>query len=353
MASAARAERVGLQHYRASTAGATINRVEMAAALEAFETQCREGDWRGLERRAYALNALGRTVEAAETLDVYLSRRPLHTFEAAQRTQLATQQAAILATVGTVQIDCSIAGATVLVNGRSYGALPRGPIRIAAGELSIQVIIPAAAPLERTLRIAPGEVRRETFGPRGSTAATTNTSTTVSTQNTTSAITASTRPNTTAPPIPTATGSTAGITPSVSGQSSSSDPVEPIQEPPIVAPPGPRATPVLAIGFGAGAGAAGILLLTASLWRGNRIGEYTANCTGASNDPPECATVAGERSSAETLQIVSGIAMGALVVATGVALGLWLATPPRARPNAQLILTPGRTDSSAAVLWRF
>jgi hypothetical protein len=92
-----------------------------------------------------------------------------------------------------------------------------------------------------------------------------------------------------------------------------------------------------------------------TLWLSNRNSEYVENCRLGAANPPECAAVATERDAARGTQITTAVAAGALTVAAGVALGIWLLRPPQSATTqrVQLILTPGVTESSAALRWRF
>jgi hypothetical protein len=287
-----RARADGLRRYRAATARGDINRAEMAAALESFEAQCRAGDVNALEMRAYALAALGRHVDAAESLDAFLAARPLQTLDADARARVGSQRGAILAEVGTLSVEGAVADASIVVNGRPYGSVPRDTIRVAPGEITLQVFAPSLGAVRRVFTMGPGETRRETIDGRGATTSVDPTGT---------------------------------------------DPVSPVDS------QAPRRPPVLAIGLGGGALLMVGALVGTTVWHGGRVAELSkSECNPPADDELTriCGAVAGERDTARALQITSGVLAGGLAVGAGVALGLWFASAPRRSPAASVACVP-------------
>jgi hypothetical protein len=344
----ARAE--GLRRDRAATARGTINRVEMAAALEAFEAQCRAGDINALEMRAYALTALGRHVEAAESLDAFLEARPLQTLDADARGRVGAQRGAILAEVATLSVEGSLTDSNILVNGRSYGAVPRAIIRLAPGEVVLQVFAAGMPPVRRTFTMGPGETRREVIeGPiSGSTSGTSNPSagtststasatSTVSTASTASATSTVSTANTANTGNVASSGATSASSEQTSVASSSDGGGALSDRPPA------RGVPVLPIALGVGALAVGGAFIGATVWHAGRVDESNrSEC----NPPADaeyvriCGAVASERDAAFATQIATGVIAGGLLVGAGVTLGLWFASAPRARPTQSAFCTP-------------
>lgn len=326
----ARAE--GLRRYRAATARGTINRVEMAAALEAFEAQCRAGDINALEMRAYALTALGRHVEAAESLDAFLEARPLQTLDADARGRVGAQRGAILAEVATLSVEGSLTDSNILVNGRSYGAVPRAIIRLAPGEVVLQVFAAGMSPVRRTFTMGPGETRREVIeGPASGSTSGTSTPSAGTSTNTASA--SSTTTNVSA----TSSGATSASSEQTSGASIGEGAGAFTDRPPA------RGAPVLPIALGVGALAVGGAFIGATFWHAGRVDESNRpEC----NPPADaeyvriCGAVASERDAALATQIATGVLAGGLLVGAGVTLGLWFASAPRARPTQSAFCAP-------------
>jgi hypothetical protein len=314
VATQGRARAEGLRRYRAATARSDINRVEMAAALEAFEAQCRAGDVSGLEMRAYALAALGRYVDAAESLDRFLEARPLQTLDAYVRARVGSQRGAILAEVATLSVQGTAQDASVVVNGRPYGALPRAVIRVAPGEVTLQVFSPGLGAWRRTFTMGPGETRTETVDTPASGAIGT-------------------------PAAEARVGRSSTQTTAVTSGSESILRANPTDERPAPVAPGPRArpAPALAIGLGVGALAMAGAAVGATLWLAGREAELQKPECNAPSDPELiqlCSAVVGERNLARTMQISTGVLAGGLAIGAGVALGLWFSSPPRRATSA-------------------
>ncbi len=328
-ATQARARSEGLRRYRAATARGSINRVEMAAALEAFEAQCRAGDVTALEMRAYALAALGRQVDAAESLDAFLEARPLQTLDADARARVGAQRGAILAEVATLTVDGTLADSQVIVNGRPFGSVPRPVIRLAPGAVNLQVYGGNSIVLRRTFQMGPGETRREVV----SSSTTPDTSTT---NNATSTTATTTAPDNTAQTT-TSTDTTANATTNVAtstGDPGPSDVGAPVEQ------PSRRMSLAIPIGLGAGALVVGGVAIGASLWVGGRAAELMKpECTGPAPDPA-CESVRSELGAATGVQITS------IIVASGLAVGsiattiLWARSAPRAPQRAAVFCSP-------------
>ncbi|MBL8678453.1 MAG: hypothetical protein JNK05_04775 [Myxococcales bacterium] len=340
-----RARAEGLRRYRAATARGEINRVEMAAALEAFEAQCRAGDLTALEMRAYALAALGRQVDAAESLDAFLEARPLQTLDADARARVGAQRGAILAEVATLTVDGTATDSQVVVNGRPYGPLPRPVIRLAPGAVNLQVYGGNAIILRRSFQMGPGETRREVV--EGSTGNTTSGTNTTTTTNSTSAGTTTNTTN---------SGSSAAENGSSSGSSSAigtgsnngiGDATTPVDTPPR------RLSLAIPIALGGGALAMAGVAVGATVWHGSRVTELMKpECTGAAPDPA-CATVAGERDAAQAVQITSIVLASGLAIGAVVTTILWARGAPRSQPQAAVFCAPSVGSSGVLCAGRF
>lgn len=326
-AAQARARAEGLRRYRAAVARNPVNRVEMAAALEAFETQCRAGDVNALEMRAYALAALGRHVEAAESLDSFLEARPLQTLDADTRARVGSQRGAILAEVATLTLEGAVNDSNVMVNGRGYGALPQQTIRLAPGEVTVQVFAPSIGAVRRQFTMGPGETRRESFEPGRATVA----------SNTTSGTNASTTAAST-------NNSNASATSAITTASNN----EPERPPPVDTGEGPartasRGAPVVPIVLGVSGLAVGGGFVGALLWHNSRLAELAKpECTNPTD--PEivnaCNAVRGERDAAFATEITTAVVGGGLLVGAGVTLGLWFASAPRTSARSAAFCAP-------------
>lgn len=326
-ATQARSRAEGLRRYRTAMGRDPVNRVEMAAALEAFESQCQAGDINALEMRAYALAALGRYVDAAESLDAFLEARPLHTLDEASRDRVATQFAVILTRISTLNLEGDVADSNVVVNGRGYGALPRANIRLAPGEISVQVFAPSIGAVRRSFAMRPGETRRELFEPgrvantSANTGANTgaNTSASNGAQSAVAQGSVSNAQSADGASAGDANGASAGAS---SGSGATAD-----------GPTPSRGAPVATIALGVGALAVAGGFVGATLWHAGRVAELSKpECTNPvdAEVASACRAVAGERDAAFATQITTGVVAGGLLIGAGVTLGLWFAASPRA-----------------------
>jgi hypothetical protein len=326
-ATQARSRAEGLRRYRTAIARDPVNRVEMAAALEAFEAQCLAGDINALEMRAYALAGLGRYVDAAESLDAFLEARPLHTLDEATRERVATQFAVIQTRIATLSLEGTVADSSVMVNGRGYGALPRANIRLEPGEIAVQVFAPSIGAVRRVFTMRPGETRRELFEPGSATSAgasannsNTNSSTSANNTSTRGASSAAQGAGTSGVGADTSDGAGA----SAGGGSAVDDPSQPRPA---------RGAPIVPITLGVGAFAVAGGFVGATIWHGGRVAELSKPECNSPTDPDlvsACRAVAGERDAAFATQITTGVVAGGLLIGAGVTLGLWFASAPRA-----------------------
>jgi hypothetical protein len=311
-----------LRRYRTAIARDPVNRVEMAAALEAFEAQCLAGDINALEMRAYALAGLGRYVDAAESLDAFLEARPLHTLDEGTRERVATQFAVIQTRIATLSLEGNVADSSVMVNGRGYGTLPRANIRLAPGEIAVQVFAPSIGAVRRVFTMRPGETRREVFEP-GSASTSTNTSETSSTASNANANGSSANTNNGAQSN---SGGSASVGAGSGGGAGPADGPTPERT-------RTRGAPIVPIALGVGAIAVAGGFVGATIWYGGRVAELSKPECINPTDPDivsACRAVAGERDAAFATQITTGVVAGGLLIGAGVTLGLWFASAPRA-----------------------
>jgi hypothetical protein len=309
----------------------------MAAALEAFESQCAAGDINALEMRAYALAGLGRYVEAAESLDAFLEARPLHTLDQGTRDRVATQFAVIQTRIATLSLEGNIANANVMVNGRGYGSLPRENIRLAPGEIRVELFAPSVGVIRRVFTMRPGETRREVFDAASASRESSNASTGGTDPNAsrTNTSVGGSSANQDARHDHGGGGTSTGhANESVTAGGSSNG--DQLADGPTPVRSSARGAPIVSIALGTGAVAAAGGFVGATIWHGNRVAEYdNADCTNAVTNAVEpdivtaCRAVASERDAALATQIATGVVAGGLLIGAGVTLGLWFASAPR------------------------
>ncbi len=162
-AAAATSKAEGVKHYRASKREGRDD-AEMATALGFFEAACAAGDDTALELRAYALAAVERFVEAAQTLDVFLAAHPIDGLPAATRDRVQAQQPEILARVASLTVETPAPGAHVAVNHQPAGVTPLAHLRLAPGRYDIEVTPDGEPAVTRSLDLAAGE-HTESFAP--------------------------------------------------------------------------------------------------------------------------------------------------------------------------------------------
>ncbi len=136
----------------------------MATALGFFEAACAAGDDTALELRAYALAGVERFVEAAQTLDAFLSAHPLPTLSEETRARVAAQQPQILARVASLSVETASPGAMVTVNHRPAGTTPLRQLRLAPGRYDLEVTAEGVGTMTRSLDLPAGE-HTESFAP--------------------------------------------------------------------------------------------------------------------------------------------------------------------------------------------
>jgi PEGA domain len=146
----------GITHYRRAKAGGADGTSEFNAALASFDASCASGDDMALEFRAYALAGLERWVEAAETLDAFLSLHPLDGLKEDVRARVSSQREEIVKRVASLSVDSKPAMAKVVINHREMGMTPLADLRLPKGIYDIEVIPAEGTSLKRTVTIAPG-----------------------------------------------------------------------------------------------------------------------------------------------------------------------------------------------------
>jgi hypothetical protein len=162
----------GKKHYRHALAQANVDASEMAIALSSFDAACKAGDAMALEPRAYALSALERYVDAAESLDAFLKAHPLESLPKDVRDRVSSQRPAIMAKVATLRVVSDAPKAQVVVGGTAVGPVP-AEVRVVAGSpVEVEVTADGFAPIHRTLTVEGDSVREESFpmhagGPEG------------------------------------------------------------------------------------------------------------------------------------------------------------------------------------------
>jgi hypothetical protein len=141
-------------------AGSEQARAAWARALSAYQRACAAGDDGALERQAIPLFRLGRIVEAAGSLDAYLARHPIDSFESALRARIQANQRAIERVSATVELTLEPAEAEVVVGMHRAGRGPSVVARAVAGApVAIEVRSPGRLPHREVLTLEPGERR--------------------------------------------------------------------------------------------------------------------------------------------------------------------------------------------------
>ena len=135
-----------------------------AEALVKFEEAFRlSGSSRALAQIALAEQALGGWLKAERHLLEALGHDEdpwIADNESALRAGLASIQQRL----ASVEVGASVAGATIIVNGRTVGTHPlAGPVRAVAGTIVVEVQADGYWPMVRRLSVAGGAVAREPF----------------------------------------------------------------------------------------------------------------------------------------------------------------------------------------------
>jgi hypothetical protein len=153
----------GKAHYRRGRASASSEADEMRAAVASFDAACAGGDANALEFRAYALFALGRYVDAAESLDAFLADHALGSLPRDVQLRVSAQQPAIVAKVAMLNVSSDAATAQVVVAGRNLGAAPAQARVLAHTPVEIDVTAPGFEPMKRTVTLEAGAEGNEVF----------------------------------------------------------------------------------------------------------------------------------------------------------------------------------------------
>jgi tetratricopeptide (TPR) repeat protein len=156
---------------------ASASMPEAEALIEQGTAFRKQGDDRGALaafQRAWALDpsphALAQLALAEQALGQWL-QADRHLHEALQesgdpwiqlhRTTLEAAQREIVSQLGSVEISCNLAGAEVLVDGRSVGRTPLGArVRVVAGQSVIQVSAQGYFDAVRRVQVDPGSLSR-------------------------------------------------------------------------------------------------------------------------------------------------------------------------------------------------
>jgi hypothetical protein len=138
----------------------------MTSALAFFDAACAAGDDTVLELRAYALAGVARYVEAAETLDAFLSAHPLAGLPPDIQARVGAQEPEILARVASLSVDSDPPGAQVSVNHRAIGTAPVIHLRLEPGRYDISADAGEGHTQDRTVDLPAGESHQSfQFGP--------------------------------------------------------------------------------------------------------------------------------------------------------------------------------------------
>jgi PEGA domain-containing protein len=252
----------GKKHYRHALAQANVDTAEMTIALSSFDAACKAGDAMALEPRAYALSALQRYIDAAESLDAFLKAHPLESLPNDVRARVTSQRPAIMAKVATLRVVSDAPKAQVALDGKTVGAVP-AEVRVLAGSpVDIEVTAAGFEPVNRTVTLEGDSVREESFPMHSSVAE--------------------------GEPTP---------------------------------PSGPEQAPKYRTWLYASSAGAGVMLgagIGASLWRLNRVSTFDQDCLG-STPVPGCSATHGQFVAAEATQIVA-FSLAGVLAATAVVL---------------------------------
>jgi len=114
------------------------------------------------------LRKLHRDVEALEIFRGYLTTyaNPTTDRDRQQRTEVENLVEEIQDTVGTVQVNVNVSGATVLVDGQVVGAAPLGhPVEVVAGPHTFRAEAEGYRPAEEAVRVEAGQQISVTLAP--------------------------------------------------------------------------------------------------------------------------------------------------------------------------------------------
>jgi len=112
-----------------------------AEAFDAYERACAHGADEALERRAIPLFRLGRVVDAAVSLDAFLSLHPADTLEPEVARRVAANLSVIERSVATLHVTTQPSGAEIRVDGATRGVGPGLRVRVLAGSpVTLEVV---------------------------------------------------------------------------------------------------------------------------------------------------------------------------------------------------------------------
>lgn len=133
-----------------------------AQALELFKQAAQTHSTpRAVAQMGLAEQALGRWVEAEEHLKLALDDAN-NAWVSRNRDTLSRSLAAVSEHLGSVELSCDVAGATVTMNGIPVGRTPLStPLRAVAGSVVIEIIADGFHPMTRSLQVNAGSLARE------------------------------------------------------------------------------------------------------------------------------------------------------------------------------------------------
>lgn len=133
------------------------DRAAFTAFRRAFEL---DGSARALAQLALAEQALGRWVDAHEHLQVALARED-DAWVNEHRAALTAALGEIEGQLGSLDITCNVAGASVEVDGQPRGQIPlSAPLRLSAGQSVVTISAPGYFKIVRHVQVGAGELSR-------------------------------------------------------------------------------------------------------------------------------------------------------------------------------------------------
>ncbi len=340
----------GMRHYRHALSLSSLDADEMRAALSEFDAACAAGDSMVLEPRAYALFALKRNADAAESLDAFLAAHPLDALPKNIHDRVVSQQTAILATVGTLRVTSPTPNAKVIVAGRAPVSAPVAVRLMPATPVDVTVSAPGLPPVTRSVTVEAQATREESFDLKPGALLTIDAPAGAEVRVDGAAV-----GRTPLPPMHYDPGSV-----SVSVAIEGHDPI--VRRVTLAA--GEEHTETFAAAAGAGSapgslrtwvyvsGGASAAMLGAGIgfavWRSNRTSTYDASCLVA-NEPTGCSATLSQFHAAEIGEIVTFALSGALAAT---AVTLFVVDRPHASAPAQSSLrcAPGAASSGGGLL---
>jgi len=134
-----------------------------AEALEVFKRAAETHSTpRALAQIGLAQQALGQWVASEAHLKLALDH-PNNPWIGRNRDTLGRSLSAVAEHLGSVEVNCEVAGASVTVNGVPAGTIPlAAPLRVVAGSAVLEVTAAGYHPLTRNLQVSAGSLARET-----------------------------------------------------------------------------------------------------------------------------------------------------------------------------------------------